>query len=115
MRWTGDDWVWLTPTNPPDRDVQELGVLPDGNRQVLYGLGFFPTGNPADPSTQAARWTGTAWEPIIDPERRIAMGAAGRERTLERYAVDRLVDDVDALYRDLLAARSSKAPASSRR
>ena len=50
-----------------------------------------------------------------DPERRIAMGAAGRERTLERYAVDRLVDDVDALYRDLLAARSSKAPASSRR
>jgi glycosyltransferase involved in cell wall biosynthesis len=50
-----------------------------------------------------------------DPDRRAAMGAAGRERTLERYAVDRLVADVDVLYRDLLAARSSKAPASSRR
>jgi hypothetical protein len=33
------------------------------------------------------------------------MGAAGRARVLERYAVDRLVDDVDALYRELLATR----------
>jgi glycosyltransferase involved in cell wall biosynthesis len=50
-----------------------------------------------------------------DPERRLAMGATGRERVLERYAVDRLVDDVDALYRELLAARSPTAPVSSRR
>jgi glycosyltransferase involved in cell wall biosynthesis len=49
-----------------------------------------------------------------DPERRAAMGAAGRERVLERYAVDRLVDDVDRLYRELLASRPT-APASSRR
>jgi glycosyltransferase involved in cell wall biosynthesis len=49
-----------------------------------------------------------------DPERRAAMGAAGRERVLERYAVDRLVDDVDALYRELLASRPT-APTSSRR
>jgi glycosyltransferase involved in cell wall biosynthesis len=49
-----------------------------------------------------------------DPERRAAMGAAGRERVLERNAVDRLVDDVDRLYRELLASRPT-APASSRR
>ena len=30
------------------------------------------------------------------------MGAAGRERMQTRYAVDRLVDDVDRLYRELL-------------
>jgi hypothetical protein len=30
------------------------------------------------------------------------MGAEGRERVVRRYAVDRLVDDVDRLYRSLL-------------
>jgi glycosyltransferase involved in cell wall biosynthesis len=39
-----------------------------------------------------------------DPELRQRMGAAGRERVLSRYAVDRLVDDVDRLYRALLEA-----------
>jgi glycosyltransferase involved in cell wall biosynthesis len=38
-----------------------------------------------------------------DPTRRAEMGAAGRGRVLERYAVGRLVDDVDRLYRRLLA------------
>jgi glycosyltransferase involved in cell wall biosynthesis len=38
-----------------------------------------------------------------DPERRRRMGEAGRARALERYAVTRLVDDVDALYRELLS------------
>ena len=44
-------------------------------------------------------------ELAADPERRAAMGAAGRERVIRRYAVERLVDDVDRLYRALLAAR----------
>ena len=44
-------------------------------------------------------------ELAADPARRARMGASGRERVLERYAVDRLVDDVDALYRRLLASR----------
>ena len=39
-----------------------------------------------------------------DPELRAAMGARGREHTLRRYAVERLLDDVDRLYRELLAA-----------
>jgi glycosyltransferase involved in cell wall biosynthesis len=38
-----------------------------------------------------------------DPELRHQMGEAGRERTLPRYAVSRLVDDVDSLYRELLS------------
>jgi glycosyltransferase involved in cell wall biosynthesis len=38
-----------------------------------------------------------------DPELRRRMGEAGRERTLPRYAVRRLVDDIDGLYRELLS------------
>ena len=40
-----------------------------------------------------------------DPALRARMGGAARTRVLSRYAVDRLVDDVDRLYRALLAAR----------
>jgi glycosyltransferase involved in cell wall biosynthesis len=47
-----------------------------------------------------------------DPALRAAMGGEGRRRALERYAVARLVDDVDALYRSLLAERT---PASNER
>jgi hypothetical protein len=35
------------------------------------------------------------------------MGATGRERVLRRYAVDRLVDDIDTLYRELLETTSA--------
>jgi glycosyltransferase involved in cell wall biosynthesis len=42
-----------------------------------------------------------------DPVRRRAMGELGRSRMLERYGVERLVDDVDALYRELLATTSA--------
>jgi len=37
-----------------------------------------------------------------DPALRARMGSAGRARVIERYAVARLVDDVDRLYRSLL-------------
>jgi glycosyltransferase involved in cell wall biosynthesis len=42
-----------------------------------------------------------------DPARRAQMGREGRKRVLSRYAVDRLVGDVDALYRELLGTASS--------
>ncbi len=42
-----------------------------------------------------------------DPGRRAEMGETGRRRVLRRYAVERLVDDVDALYRELLATTSA--------
>ena len=38
-----------------------------------------------------------------DEELRRRMGEAGRERVVPRYSVARLIDDVDALYRSLLA------------
>ena len=41
-----------------------------------------------------------------DPALRERLGAAGRERVRARYAVTRLVDDVDRLYRALLEAKS---------
>jgi glycosyltransferase involved in cell wall biosynthesis len=42
-----------------------------------------------------------------DPALRERLGDHGRARVLERYAVSRLVDDVDRLYRELLAGRGS--------
>ena len=41
----------------------------------------------------------------LDPELRREMGEAGRARMLPRYAVSRLIDDTDRLYRSLLEAR----------
>jgi glycosyltransferase involved in cell wall biosynthesis len=43
-----------------------------------------------------------------DPELRERMGRAGREHVLPRYAVARLVDDVDRLYRSLLSAADER-------
>jgi glycosyltransferase involved in cell wall biosynthesis len=43
-----------------------------------------------------------------DPELRARMGKKGRERVLPRYAVERLVDDVDELYRSLLSAAGAR-------
>jgi glycosyltransferase involved in cell wall biosynthesis len=41
----------------------------------------------------------------LDPELRTRLGDAGRTNARERYSVERLVDDVDRLYRSLLAAK----------
>jgi glycosyltransferase involved in cell wall biosynthesis len=41
-----------------------------------------------------------------DPELRRKLGATGQERVPSRYAVDRLVGDVDELYRSLLERRT---------
>ncbi len=38
-----------------------------------------------------------------EPELRAQMGERGRSRVIDRYAVSRLVDDIDNLYRELLA------------
>jgi glycosyltransferase involved in cell wall biosynthesis len=60
---------------------------------------------PGDVDALAARLA----ELARDPERRARMGETGRSRVLGRYAVDRLIDDVDRLYRSLLVA-SREAP-----
>jgi glycosyltransferase involved in cell wall biosynthesis len=62
--------------------------------------------DPGDTSALAERLTQLA----TDAPLRERVGAAARDRVFSRYAVDRLVDDVDRLYRSLLQA----APASRR-
>jgi glycosyltransferase involved in cell wall biosynthesis len=45
-----------------------------------------------------------------DPHLRARLGQAGRDRVLPRYAVARLVDDIDRLYRSLLASAGLPLP-----
>jgi glycosyltransferase involved in cell wall biosynthesis len=73
-----------------------VGGVPDVVQEGWDGFLVDPgaTDDLADRLTRLAR----------DPELRERMGAAGRERVLPRYAVARLIDDVDRLYRSLLDA-----------
>jgi glycosyltransferase involved in cell wall biosynthesis len=73
-------------------------VIEDGHTGFLVTLG--------DVDAAADRLARLA----ADPELRASMGARGREQVTNRYAVDRLVDDVDALYRSLLAENGLPAP-----
>ncbi len=79
-----------------------VGGVPDVVRDGVDGFLV----DSADGDTLAARLA----ELAADPELRARMGAAGRERVLERYSVERLVDDVDELYRRLLAERRLPLP-----
>jgi glycosyltransferase involved in cell wall biosynthesis len=45
-----------------------------------------------------------------DAELRLRLGRHGRDRVIPRYRVERLVDDVDALYRELLSAQGLPLP-----
>jgi glycosyltransferase involved in cell wall biosynthesis len=76
-----------------------VGGVPDVVRDGEDGFLVEPgaTGDLADRLAELAR----------DPGLRERMGRAGRERVLPRYAVGRLVDDVDRLYRSLLASSSA--------
>ncbi len=60
---------------------------------------------PGDPEAMAGAIEAMAG----DPERRRAAGLAARERAIGRYGVRRLLADVEALYRELLAARRQPA------
>jgi glycosyltransferase involved in cell wall biosynthesis len=83
-----------------------VGGVPDVVRDGVDGF-LVDSDDPDDIAERLA-------ELASDPVRRAAMGEAGHARVLERYAVDRLVDDVDKLYRELLAARGLPLPASPR-
>jgi glycosyltransferase involved in cell wall biosynthesis len=71
-------------------------VVRDGEDGFLVEAGA--TTDLADRLAQLAR----------DPALRERMGKHGRQRVLPRYAVDRLVDDVDRLYRALLSAAAAR-------
>jgi len=71
-----------------------VGGVPDVVRDGVDGFLV----EPGDVDAMADRLAALAG----DPELRARMGAAGRERVIERYSVERLLDDTDRLYRDLL-------------
>jgi len=73
-----------------------VGGVPDVVRDGKDGF-LVETGDTAELANRLAQLA-------RDPELRERMGDAGRARVLPRYAVDRLVDDVDRLYRSLLEA-----------
>jgi glycosyltransferase involved in cell wall biosynthesis len=79
-----------------------VGGVPDVIRDGIDGFLVEPGAidDLADRLAQLAR----------DPELREQMGEAGRARVLPRYAVSRLIDDVDALYRSLLEAKGLGLP-----
>jgi glycosyltransferase involved in cell wall biosynthesis len=71
-------------------------VVRDGEDGFLVEAGA--TADLADRLAQLAR----------DPALRARMGKRGRDHVLPRYAVDRLVEDVDELYRSLLSAAGAR-------
>lgn len=79
-----------------------VGGVPDVVRDGVDGFLV----DSADPSDLAERLA----ELAADPDERVRMGTSGRERVLARYAVERLVDDIDELYRRLLAERRLPLP-----
>ncbi|MFL5902051.1 MAG: glycosyltransferase [Solirubrobacterales bacterium] len=48
-------------------------------------------------------------EMAADAQRRERCGRVARQRALDRYGAERLLSDIDALYRELVAARSAAA------
>jgi len=80
-----------------------VGGVPDVVREGVDGF-LVP---PGDTAALADRLADLA----ADPALRARMGAAGRERVLERYGVGRLLDDVDRLYRQTLARLDGAPPA----
>ena len=74
-----------------------VGGVPD---VVTEGIDGFLV-EPGDTEAAAERLATLA----LDPELRARLGDAGRTNARERYSVGRLVDDVDRLYRSLLAAK----------
>ena len=79
-----------------------VGGVPDVVRDGVDGI-LVPPGDPAAIAVALARLA-------RDPEERAAMATAGREDVFRRYAVERLVDDVDRLYRELLAESGIALP-----
>jgi glycosyltransferase involved in cell wall biosynthesis len=80
-----------------------VGGVPDVIRDGVDGFLVEP-GAVDDLADRLAR---LAREPTL----RDRMGEQGRKRVLERYSVNRLVDEVDLLYRALLeAARGGPTP-----
>ena len=86
--------------------ASRVGGVPDVVADGIDGY-LFPVGDVGAAAEQLARLA-------ADPELRRRMGEQGRERALARYRVPRLVEDVDRLYRALLAAKGLPVAAGGR-
>ena len=99
------------PSGNEGTPVTVIEALAAGKPVAAYGVGGVPdvvrdgvdgfVVEPGDTAALAARLA----ELAADPALRNRMGAAGRERVLERYGVGRLLDDVDRLYRETMAKK----------
>jgi glycosyltransferase involved in cell wall biosynthesis len=99
------------PSGNEGTPVTVIEALAAGRPVVAYSVGGVPDvlrdgvdgflAAPRDAAAMADRLATLA----ADPALRQKMGAAGRDRVLERYSVQRLIDDVDGLYRRLLQPR----------
>jgi glycosyltransferase involved in cell wall biosynthesis len=81
--------------------ANRVGGVPD---VVRHGVDGFLV-EPGDVAQAAARVADLAQDQSL----RAQLAASGRERVLRRYSVERLVDDVDRLYRSLLEAKAVAA------
>ncbi len=79
-------------------------VVVDGETGVLVPLEMRPDEpmTPADPDRFAADMAAAINALMADPERRRAMGVAGRRRAVEHFAWSAIADRTVALYRDLV-------------
>jgi len=78
--------------------ANRVGGVPDVVRDGVDGFLV----EPGDVETAAERVATLAGDPSL----RARLGESARKRVLGRYSVERLVDDVDRLYRSLLEAKS---------
>jgi glycosyltransferase involved in cell wall biosynthesis len=103
--------AFLLPSVNEGTPVSAIEALASGTPVVATRVGGVPDVvsdgvdgflvEPGDVSAAAERLARLA----ADPELRAQLGAAGSANARERYSVERLVDDVDRLYRELLAAK----------
>ncbi|MFO7571617.1 MAG: glycosyltransferase family 4 protein [Gaiellaceae bacterium] len=83
--------------------ANRVGGVPDVVRDGVDGFLV----EPGDVDAAAARLTELAGDPALASR----LGASGRDRVRGRYSVERLVDDIDRLYRALLDAKSPNGSA----
>ncbi|MBI3825272.1 MAG: glycosyltransferase [Candidatus Rokubacteria bacterium] len=78
-----------------------VGGVPDLVEDGMTGL-LVPPANPVIAADAIVAL-------LAEPERRAAMGAAGRKRASPAFSVERLVSDVDRLYTELVAAAAPRS------
>ena len=107
--------VLLLPSANEGTPVSAIEALAAGRPVVATRVGGVPDvvrhgedGLLAEPDSIGAL-TAALTRFAEDPELRERMGAAGRERVLSRYPLDRLIDETDALYRSLLDSVPSRS------